>query len=186
MPPKRKGVDRVPRTASLRVGRTIGVAFDHREDFFAALEQVCRDEDIRYGYIPMFLAGFSGVDVVGTCDRISDPDAPLWSKVHLETVEALGCGTIAFDRAEDRIVPHVHVSVGLKGHSATAHTSHLVAATVQFLTELLLVEVLAPEMNRPRQPALYDVPLLTFGNAGPAEPGRTSGRIGKEDGTPLG
>jgi hypothetical protein len=49
-----------------------------------------------------------------------------------------------------------------KGHSATAHASHLVSAKVQFLTEMLVVEVVMPEMTRPRNPALYDVPLLTF------------------------
>jgi predicted DNA-binding protein with PD1-like motif len=84
-------------------------------------------------------------------------------------VEALGCGTLAHDFDQDRILPHVHVSVGLKQHSATAHSSHLLSAQVQFLTEMLLVEVLGPPMTRPRNPDLYDVPLLTF-----AQPDSTS------------
>lgn len=152
----------MPRTATLRVGRTVGVAFDHGEDFFTALEQVCRTEGIRYGYIPMFLAGLAEVDVVGTCERLDDVNAPVWSKVHLRNVEAMGCGTLAHDPHEDRILPHIHLSVGLKEHSATAHTSHLLAARVQFLTEMLLVEVLDPPLGRPRNADLYDVPLLTF------------------------
>jgi predicted DNA-binding protein with PD1-like motif len=150
------------RTASLRIGRTIGVVFDHGEDFFPTLDEVCRTEGIRYGYIPMFLAGFREVDVVGTCERLENPDAPVWSKVQLTNVEAMGCGTLAYQPDEDRILPHIHVSVGLKEHSATAHTSHLLAAKVQFLTEMLLVEVLDPPITRPRNPDLYDVPLLTF------------------------
>jgi predicted DNA-binding protein with PD1-like motif len=110
----------------------------------------------------MFLAGFAEADIVGTCEKLEDPQAPVWTKVHVTNVEALGCGTIARDDA-DGILPHVHVAVGLKEYSATAHASHLLAAKVQFLTEMLVVEILAPEMTRPRNRDLYDVPLLTFG-----------------------
>jgi len=41
---------------------------------------------------------------------------------------------------------------------------HLLAARVQFLTEMLLIEVIGPPITRPRNPALYDVPLLQFGS----------------------
>jgi predicted DNA-binding protein with PD1-like motif len=69
--------------------------------------------------------------------------------VHLTNVEALGCGTIARDDAGG-ILPHIHTSVGLKEHSATGHTSHLLAAKVQFLTEMIVVEADAPVMTPPR------------------------------------
>ena len=127
----------------LTIGRTLAVTVDHGEDFFTALHEVCRANGIRYGYIPMFIAGFSAVDIVGACDRIENLDAPVWSKVHLTAVEALGAGTLAYDEETDRVVPHIHVSVGLKQHSATGHTSHLLNATVQFLVEMVIVEVTA-------------------------------------------
>ena len=76
--------------------------------------------------------------------------------------EAFGGGTIAYDEAERRILPHIHVSVGFKEHSATAHTSHLLSAKVQFLTEIFLVELSRPGLRRERDPDLYDVPLLRF------------------------
>lgn len=57
------------------------------------------------------------------------------------------------------------MSVGLKEHSAAAHTSHLLSATVQFLTEMYFVEVSWPALHRERDPHLYDVPLLRFANA---------------------
>jgi predicted DNA-binding protein with PD1-like motif len=151
------------KAVELRTGRTLGVTFDHGEDFFTALDQVCRTNGVRQGYIPAFIGAFLDADLVGTCDRLDDPIAPVWSKVHVTTAEALGAGTIAYDPAEDRIVPHIHVAVGLKQHSATGHTSHLLAGTVQFITEMLIVEVLEPVMRRPADPGLYDVPLLTFG-----------------------
>ena len=118
---------------------------------------------MRQGYIPGFIAGFSQVQIVGTCDKLDDPNAPVWTKVHLTNVEAFGGGTLAYDPETDTVLPHIHVAIGLKPHSATAHTSHLLGATIQFLTEMYVVEVTAPSMTRVRQPDLYDVPLLTFG-----------------------
>jgi predicted DNA-binding protein with PD1-like motif len=150
------------RASELKTGRTFAVAFDHGDDFMTSLARFCRDNSVRQGYIPMFLAGFGEADIVGTCEKLDDPQAPVWSKVHVTNVEALGCGTIARDNA-DGILPHIHSSVGLKEHSATAHTSHLLAATIQFLTEMIIVEVDSPEMTRPRDRDLYDVPLLSFG-----------------------
>jgi predicted DNA-binding protein with PD1-like motif len=158
------------RSTKLTLGRTFAVAFDHGEEFYAALEDFCRGQGVRQGYIPMFLAGFAEVEVVGTCSKLEDPKAPVWSSVHLTNVEAVGCGTIAYDDHEGKILPHVHVSVGLKQHAATAHTSHLLTATVQFLTEMVVVEVIAPNIRRDRVAELYDIPLLQFeplGQTGP-------------------
>ncbi|WP_262391877.1 hypothetical protein [Nocardiopsis sp. CNR-923] len=103
---------------------------------------------------------------MGTCEKLTDPAAPVWSKVQLSNVEALGGGTIAYDEATDTISPHIHVSVGLKEHSAMGHTSHLLDAQVQFLTEMVLIEVASPQMHRVPNPNLYDVPLLHFGSDG--------------------
>ena len=61
-----------------------------------------------------------------------------------------------------RTAPHIHISVGLKEHSGTAHTSHLLDATVQFLTELLVIETTAPEMRPVRDHDLDDLPLLQY------------------------
>jgi predicted DNA-binding protein with PD1-like motif len=150
------------RSQQLTLGRSFAVAFDHGEDFFPALTDFCRTNKVRQGFIPVFIAGFSEVTIVGTCEKLTDPRAPVWSSVHLANVEAVGGGTIAFDEERGRIQPHIHVSVGLKEHSATGHTSHLLTAQVQFLTEMLLIEVAGPAMTREPNPDLYDVPLLRF------------------------
>jgi predicted DNA-binding protein with PD1-like motif len=149
------------KASELKAGRTFGVTFDHGDDFMSSLASFCRANGVRQGYIPMFLAGLAEADIVGTCEKLEDPQAPVWTKVHVTNVEAMGCGTIARDDG-DGILPHIHVAVGLKEHSATAHMSHLLSAKVQFLTEMLIVEILGPEMTRPRKPDLYGVPLLTF------------------------
>ncbi|MFI7067061.1 PPC domain-containing DNA-binding protein [Kribbella sp. NPDC050124] len=148
--------------AEVTPGRTFAVRFDHGEDFYTSLTDFCRTHDIRQGFIPMFIAGFRDVELVGTCERLENPEAPVWSSVHLEYVEALGGGTLAFDDATSELRPHIHVSVGLKSHSASGYTSHLLGATVQFLTEMYVVEIVDPRWTRPRDPELFDVPLLRF------------------------
>lgn len=151
------------RSHQVTTGRTIAVVFDHGEDFYSALDQACRAHDIRQGYIPMFIAGLATADLVGTCEHLPNPDAPVWSKVQLANIEALGGGTLAYDPQTGSVSPHIHLTVGLKAHSATAHTSHLLAATVQFLTELVIVEITDPPLRRIPQVDLYDVALLRFG-----------------------
>ncbi|MGH3815523.1 MAG: PPC domain-containing DNA-binding protein [Pseudonocardiaceae bacterium] len=150
------------RSHELTTGRTFGIAFDHNDDFFDTLTAFCTANKVRQGYIPMFIAGFAEAEIVGTCERLADPGAPVWSKVHLTNVEALGCGTLGHDPETDRLLPHIHTSLGLKERSALGHTSHLLSARVQFLVEMLLVEITTPTMLRIREPALYDVPLLRF------------------------
>ena len=155
------------RSHELTLGRSFGVAFDDGEDFFDALADFCRVNGVRQGFIPMFIAGFGEAEIVGTCGKLDDPRAPVWSSVYLSNVEALGGGTLAYDEAEHRVLPHIHVTVGLKQHSAAGHTSHLLRARVQFLTEMLLIEVTAPRMRREANPDLYGVPLLRFPTSDP-------------------
>lgn len=150
------------RSHELTTGRTFGIAFDHDDDFFDTLTEFCTANNVRQGYIPMFIAGFAEAEIVGTCEKLADPGAPVWSKVHLTNVEALGCGTLGHDPETNRVLPHIHTSLGLKERSALGHTSHLLSARVQFLVEMLLVEITTPTMLRTREPALYDVPLLRF------------------------
>jgi predicted DNA-binding protein with PD1-like motif len=144
------------------MGRTFVVHFDHGDDFNTALSDFCREHDVKQGFIPMFVAGMREVQLVGTCEKLEDPDAPVWSAVHLENVEAIGGGSLAYDDETETVLPHIHVSVGLKAQSAVAHTSHLLNAQIQFLTEMYLVEVTSPRLSRIRQPSLYNVPLLAF------------------------
>jgi predicted DNA-binding protein with PD1-like motif len=75
-------------------------------------------------------------------------------------VEAIGCATIAYDPAAGAVVPHVHLTTGVKRYGAAGYTSHLLGATVQFVNELLVFEVIEPQMRRPRNGALYDIPVL--------------------------
>jgi predicted DNA-binding protein with PD1-like motif len=61
------------RASELKTGRTFAVAFDHGDDFMTSLATFCQDNEVRQGYIPMFLAGFAEVDIVGTCESSMTP-----------------------------------------------------------------------------------------------------------------
>jgi len=149
-------------SAELKIGRTFGVVFEHGKDFFAELEEFCRTNGVRQGYIPMFIAAFKEAEVAGACDKMADPDAPVWSKVYAENVEAIGAGTFTCDEVQGRLEPHIHVSLGEKPRSARALTSHLFSAKIQFLTEMLVIEVLEPKIERVTNPDLYNIALMTF------------------------
>lgn len=150
------------RSTQVTIGRQFVVVFDDGDDFLTALGDFCKNENIRQGIIPGFIAGLREVDIVGTCDRIENPDAPVWDKVHLETVEAHGSGTLAWDENAGAVAPHLHVSVGLKGMGAVGYTSHLLGAQVQFLTEMLVIEVASPDLNRVKDESLHGAPLMRF------------------------
>jgi predicted DNA-binding protein with PD1-like motif len=151
------------KASELTTGRTFGVTFEHGEDFFSALKDFCVKHDMRQGYVPMFIGAFSQAEIVGACGPLTNPEAPVWERTSVQSVEALGGGTLAFDNETGSVSPHIHLAVGLKAASAEGRTSHLLSGTVQFLSELLIVEVTTPTMTRPRDHAMFDVPLLTFG-----------------------
>ena len=57
---------------------------------------------------------------------------------------------------------HILISIGSKLNSATAHTSHFIGGKVQFLTEMVLVEVLSPSMDRTVDENVFNLKLLSF------------------------
>ncbi|WP_043660922.1 PPC domain-containing DNA-binding protein [Nocardia thailandica] len=151
------------RSHQLTIGRTFALVVDHGEDLLSSLSRFCHDNAVRAGYIPTFVASFSEADIVGTCQRLDNPGAPVRSAVHLRNTDGVGAGTVALDPATGEVRPHLHVALGVKEHSATAHASHLFNARVQFSAELIVVEAAAPSFQRVPEPGLYGVPLLWFG-----------------------
>jgi predicted DNA-binding protein with PD1-like motif len=152
------------KSAVLTLGRTFSVTFEHGKDFFSELKEFCTVNSVKQGYIPFFIAGMSEVELVGTCQKVEDKNAPIRSKVYLETVEAVGAGTLAFDEETGQISPHIHVSIGQKTDSAIARMSHLLNAKVLFLTEMVVVEVIKPHFRRMKNPSLHNIELLSFLN----------------------
>lgn len=158
------------RFAQVSTGRQFMLALDHGEDLLEGLTRFCTDRRIRAGYIPTFVGGLRAARLVGTCGPLADPEAPLWEEITVETLEALGGGTLAWDTEKDCLAPHIHVAAGIKAKSAEGRVSHLLGATVQFICEIPIVEVVGdasgPTLTRQRSAELYGVPLLGFGTGG--------------------
>jgi predicted DNA-binding protein with PD1-like motif len=144
----------------LTLGRTFGVVFDHGDDFLPTLLRFCEENDVRQAYLPGFLGAFGSAGLIGACEPPADPEAPIWTRKQLEHVEAIGSGTVAVNPATGELAPHVHVATGMRYNNATGHTSHLLDATVQFVIELLVIEVTEPTILRVPHPDLYDIPVL--------------------------
>ena len=81
-------------STELKLGRTFAVNFEHGKDFLTELKEFCAQNEVKQGYIPMFIAGLSEVELVGACEKLEDENAPVWSKVYLRHVEAVGGGTL--------------------------------------------------------------------------------------------
>jgi len=142
------------KSTELKIGRTFFVALEDGDQFFPSIERFCKENNIMSGYIPGFIAGFRNVKIVGTVDEVADPSAPVWNHVHLEYVEAIGTGTIAFDEA-GIFSPHIHVSVGRKLSGSNAYTSHLLSGEIIFISEMTIVEVIAPTLVRAKENLVY-------------------------------
>ncbi|WP_033818334.1 PPC domain-containing DNA-binding protein [Kitasatospora sp. MBT63] len=145
------------------LGRSFVLAFADGDDFLAELRRFCEQQQLLQGYIPMFLGGFRVVRLVGSCGPLADPEAPVWEETVLQHVEAVGAGTLA-RHPDGGFDPHIHLSVGVKADRARGHTSHLLGAQVQFIQEMVVTEILAPVMNRPRL-GPHGIPTLEISSA---------------------
>ncbi len=153
----------------LVLGRRIAVILRPGDDVLPSIVQACRDHDVRQGIVSTFLGAFTSARVIGTRGEIADPDLPLADSVTVHGVEGVGSGTIA--ATEDGPVPHVHVSLGVKGEGAAAVTGHLVAATAHYIVEIVLDEVLSPALERTADPYAGGLPTLAFGDRATADDG---------------
>ncbi|RDU24528.1 PCC domain-containing protein [Anaerosacchariphilus polymeriproducens] len=135
-------------SSEMKLGRVFGVTFEDGEDFMESLTKFFKENNIKQAYIPSFVGGFSEIKLVGTWENLEDPDNPIFGQVELERVEALGCGTLAYDERKGVVTPHVHVTVGTRLDSLKGYTGHLLGGKILLVTEILLFEVLEPTMMR--------------------------------------
>lgn len=150
-------------SSEFKIGRTFGIRFEHGKDFMTELEEFCSVNNVKQGYVPFFSGDFSKITIVGTCNKTENPEAPMLnSPAYFENVESFGCGTIAYDKETGKILPHFHISIGSRLSSATAHTSHFIDGKVQFLIEMVFVEVLFPSMERITNENVFNLKLLDF------------------------
>lgn len=149
-------------SAELTAGRRFALVLQPGDDVTESLTRFCRENGVEQGYLPVFLGAFSTLSLIGTCEPVDDEFEPMPKSVHLTNVEGIGSGTIAWDGDGARVLPHLHVAVGLKSYSATAYAGHLLAATVQYVTEIVVEEVVSPRFSRVPDPAARGIANLRF------------------------
>jgi len=149
-------------SAELTTGRRFAVVLQPGDDVLASIAAVCAEHGIEQGYLPVFLGAFTRVSIIGTCSPVDDHDAPLPDSVHLEGVEGTGSGTVAFDPATGGVHVHVHVAVGVKAYSANGYAGHLLSATVHYVTEIVVEEVLSPRFIRSPDASAHGLANLAF------------------------
>jgi predicted DNA-binding protein with PD1-like motif len=72
------------RSRQVDIGRTFVVVFDHEEDFFIALDEFCRTNNVRQRVISSFIAGPSARGCVTAASRAGRQPYPIagWSSTH--------------------------------------------------------------------------------------------------------
>lgn len=141
--------------------RRIIVLLRPGDDVIPSVVSACREHRIEQGVIVTLLGAFTSVTLIGTTGPIAVPDAPLAETVTLEGVEGTGSGTIA--ATHEGPLPHIHLSVGVKGDGAAGYTGHLVAATAHYVVEIVIDEVLSPMLVRRVDESAASLPTLGFG-----------------------
>ncbi|MFD1714298.1 PPC domain-containing DNA-binding protein [Amnibacterium flavum] len=137
--------------AELSIGRRFLVVLQPGDEVLEGVREFCRQHQVGQAYLSSFLGAYTTATLIGTADPIEDEDAPLPKSVTFRNLEGVGSGTIV--TVDDLPVPHIHVALGEKGDRAAAYAGHLLAATVQYVTEIVVEEVLSPRLTKRADPA---------------------------------
>lgn len=143
-------------------GRTILVVLEPGDGVLDALVQACIRFGVTDGYVPVFLGAFRELTLIGAGEPPADEDEPMPESITVRNCEGQGTATVA--RGSDGPLVHLHASVGAKGDSARAHSGHVLSGVVQYPTEVVLVELLSPALERRPNARARGLATLTFPN----------------------
>lgn len=108
------------RSAQVTPGRRVLAVLEPGEEVLASIGALCREHRFPAAVIPVSLAAFTQVTLIGTTEPVADEDAPLPLSETVEWVEGLGAGTVAPDAAGAPAV-HLHAAVGRKSAGTPAY-----------------------------------------------------------------
>ncbi|WP_382306930.1 PPC domain-containing DNA-binding protein [Herbiconiux sp. UC225_62] len=146
--------------AEIVTGRTFIAVLEPGDDVLGALASACAQFGVGSAYIPVFFGAFTELTIVGAEHPPPDEDDPLQESVVVRNSEGLGSATVA--RGPEGPQVHLHVSVGAKGDSARATAGHVLGGTVQYPTEVVITEILSPELSRQPNDRARGLVTLTF------------------------
>jgi predicted DNA-binding protein with PD1-like motif len=153
---------RVVISSELVLGRSLLVVVEPGEPLMATVLDACADHGIVQGYLPVFLGAFTTLRLIGTCGPPLDRDAPIADEVWLDNVEGSGSGTLCVDPGQGKTVLHLHAALGVKQYAANGYAGHVLEATVQYVAEIVVQEVVQPLLTRRVHPGSSGLPILHF------------------------
>lgn len=149
------------RSAEISEGRRIVVVLDPGDEVIESIQEACREHGIRSGTLPVFLGAFTSVTLIGTREAVVDPEAPMPQRTVVRWVEGSGSGTVASDETGTPLV-HLHASVGDKADAALGYAGHVIAAVTHYTAELVIEEILEPQLIRQADPSAHGLATLRF------------------------
>ncbi|QJU53804.1 PPC domain-containing DNA-binding protein [Herbiconiux sp. KACC 21604] len=132
--------------ATAETGRTVIAVLEPGDSVLEALAAACSRFAIEGAVIPVFLGAFTELAFIGAEEPPLDEDEPMTSVSIVRNCEGLGSGTVT--AGPDGPQVHLHASVGAKGDRARATAGHVLRGTVQYPTEVVIIEILSPALSR--------------------------------------
>jgi len=145
-------------------GRRLVLAMEPGEEVIASIAGACHRHGIEQAIISMFSGAFRSATLIGATHPIGDPEAPLREAVEVAYTEGIGSGTVS-SSADGEHVVHLHVALGEKSAGCRAVAGHVLSATVHYVAEVVLDEVLSPRFRREPSEATSGIATLTFTDA---------------------
>ncbi|PRY68813.1 putative DNA-binding protein with PD1-like motif [Glaciihabitans tibetensis] len=149
-------------SAELRIGRRIGIVLQPGDDVLQSISDACVAHDIRQGFIPVFVGAFRAARFIASHSPIDDQETPLKEVVDIAYAEGLGSGSVTWDAAAQRHQIHVHLVAGVKDAAAAGFAGHLLSATTHYVAEVVIDEVIDPQMVRVADPDAFGIENLRF------------------------
>jgi uncharacterized protein len=132
---------------------TIVVRLLHGEEIISEITEICEQEKIMAGYIPVAIGGLQEAELIS----MKSADKVLINEQikHIGPFEVQGVGTIA--AKDGKPVPHVHITLARFGNQTVG--GHLVSGKVALFMEIVIVKT---DIKMLRTKDKFDLYLLNF------------------------
>jgi predicted DNA-binding protein with PD1-like motif len=146
-------------TFPLVPGRQLLLVLEPGDEVLASIAEGCRAAGIRQAGISTFLGAFRSVRLIASTHPPADPEAASPDVVEVTYSEGVGSGTVTTEG--DAIAVHLHVAVGEKADAGRAVAGHVVSAETHYVAEVVVTEIIGPDLYRAPRPGSSGVPTLS-------------------------
>ena len=154
-------------SAEATTGRRILVVLEPGDEVLGSLAEACQRHGIDQAVITTFSGALRHARIIAADHPAEDPEVPLPESVDVDYTEGVGSGTIT--RGADSVhTVHVYVALGAKDRSGLAVAGHLLHGETHYVIEIVLDEILTPELTRATHPGSSGIPILRIVDPAPS------------------